>query len=192
MPSILGFATNNLGSLQVGLVSAIPFACAALGIYATGRIAERTQATLWNILTRVLLSIGGFAAVLVFDGNIVMQLAMISLALSGALAAQPQFWTLPTSYLSGAAAAGGIALINSVNNIGGFLGSYSFGWLKEIGNNSRILPFIVIAVAQVLAGAGVLMAYRSGAGRVTTDSSSGIDETAVAADVDDRVEAAAR
>lgn len=192
MPSIVGSATKNLGSLQIGLVSAIPFACAALGIYVTGRIAERTQAKLWNILTPVLLSIVGFAAVLVFNGNIVMQLAMISLALSGALAAQPQFWTLPTSYLSGAAAAGGIALINSVNNIGGFLGPYSFGWLKEIGNNSTLLPFMVIAAAQVLAGAGVLLAYRSGAGRVTADTPTGIDETAVAADNDDRVEVAAR
>jgi len=80
-----------------------------------------------------------------------------------------------------------------VNNIGGFLGPYSFGWLKEIGNNSTILPFIVIAAAQVLAGAGVLMAYRSGAGRVTTDTASEhIDETAAAADTDDRVEAAAK
>lgn len=161
MPTIVGSATKGLGPLQIGLVSAIPFVCAAFGIYLTGRIAERTQAKLWNILTPVLVSVAGFAAVLVFNGNITMQMAMISLALAGALASQPQFWTLPTSYLSGAAAAGGIALINSVNNIGGFLGPYSFGWLKEIGGNSTVLPFIVIAAAQVLAAAGVLIAYRT-------------------------------
>ncbi|MDI2037291.1 MFS transporter [Paenarthrobacter nitroguajacolicus] len=161
MPTIVGSATRGLGPLQIGLVSAIPFVCAAFGIYLTGRIAERTQAKRWNILSPVLVSVAGFAAVLVFDGNITMQMAMISLALAGALASQPQFWTLPTSYLSGAAAAGGIALINSVNNIGGFLGPYSFGWLKEIGGNSTMLPFIVIAAAQVLAAAGVLIAYRT-------------------------------
>ncbi|BCW36020.1 MFS transporter [Arthrobacter sp. StoSoilA2] len=161
MPSIVGAATKNLGSLQIGLVSAIPFVCAALGIYITGRIAERTQAKLWNILVPVFVSVVGFAAVLVVNGNIAMQMAMISLALAGALASQPQFWTLPTAYLSGAAAAGGIALINSVNNIGGFLGPYSFGWLKEIGNNSTLLPFTVIAAVQVLAAAGVLLANRS-------------------------------
>lgn len=183
MPSIVSGATKGLGPLQVGLVSAVPFVCAAAGIYLTGRWASRRPGSLRNILIPLLISVLGFAAVLVFNGNIVMQIAMISIALSGALAAQPQFWTMPTSYLTGAAAAGGIALINSVNNVGGFLGPYSFGWFKEIANNSTVLPFIVIVVAQVFAAVGVIAAHRSQA-RPTRDGGGNVK------DVDPSLEAA--
>jgi len=177
MPSIVSAATVHAPPLQVGLISAIPFACAGVGIYLVGRIAERTRARLWNMLAPVLLSVLGFGAAWLLGGHRVLAIVMLCVALTGALAAQPQFWTMPTAYMRGAAAAGGIALINSVNNIGGFAGPYSFGWLKQASpSGSTSLAFLVITAAQLLAVGCILIAYRSTAGR------------ALRASVDDGVE----
>ncbi|MGW2663770.1 MFS transporter [Nocardia tengchongensis] len=160
MPSVVKNATHNLTSLQIGLVSAIPFVSATIGILATGRIAERTGAKLWNILIPLVISVVGFTAA-VLTHSIVLTVGAICIALTGALAAQPQFWTLPTAYLTGASAAGGLAMINSVSNIGGFAGPFSFGWLKALGGGSVTYPFIASLVAQALAAAGIIIAHRT-------------------------------
>lgn len=160
MPSIISAGTKGLDPLQIGLISAIPFATAAIGIYTLGRVAERTRARLWNILAPVLVSVAGFGAAMLCTGNAALGVAMTSIALAGALAAQPQFWTMPTAYLGGAAAAGGFALINAVNNIGGFAAPYSFGWLQQLDDNGTTLPMLTITVAQLLAAGCILLANR--------------------------------
>lgn len=160
MPSIISNSAKQLDSLEVGLVSAIPFATAALGIYVLGLITGRVRAKLWNILAPVVLSVLGFGGAMLTSGSLVPAVAMTSLALAGALAAQPQFWTMPTAYLGGAAAASGFALINAVNNIGGFAGPYSFGWLRYLGGPNSALPFLTIMAAQTLAGICVYLAHR--------------------------------
>jgi nitrate/nitrite transporter NarK len=60
----------------------------------------------------------------------VLTVAALALAVSGRWSSIPPFWGLPTAFLSGTAAAGGIALINSIGNLGGFVGPYVMGWLK--------------------------------------------------------------
>ena len=55
----------------------------------------------------------------------------LSIAGFGIFACLPVFWTLPTAFLSGAAAAGGIAMINSIGNLAGFAGPYAMGWIRD-------------------------------------------------------------
>jgi nitrate/nitrite transporter NarK len=66
------------------------------------------------------------------------------------------FWTLPTGFLTGSAAAGGIALINSIGNIAGFVGPYTIGWVKDAtGETSH--GFAVLALFQITAGLTTLL-----------------------------------
>ncbi|WP_233860388.1 MFS transporter [Paraburkholderia sp. HD33-4] len=106
--------------IKVGLVTALPWVCAVAVTWVVPRRADRTGAhRTWAVL---LLILAGFGIGL--SGAVHSPLlAMLALccAASGFIAAQPLFWTFPTQYLAGAAAAGGIALINSLGSIGGFL-----------------------------------------------------------------------
>jgi nitrate/nitrite transporter NarK len=78
-----------------------------------------------------------------------MMVALI-LGVMGQQAIAPTFWPLPTAMLSGVAAAGGIALINSVGNLGGFLGPYMFGLIKDATGGSDLIALLAIAAWPVL------------------------------------------
>ncbi|WP_051579850.1 MFS transporter [Pseudonocardia acaciae] len=159
LPTIVRNATVNLSPLRVGLVSATPFVVAAGAIVLVGYVARRVGNRRSVLLAPVLVSLVGFVGAMLLLHQIVFAMALICLALGGALAAQPQFWTLPTGYLTGASAAGGIAMINSVNNVGGFAAPYTFGWLTQASGGSA-LPFLVMASAQALAAILIVVAYR--------------------------------
>jgi len=66
-------------------------------------------------------------------------------------AANATFWTLPTSFLTGVAAAGGIALINSIGNLGGFVGPYAIGWIKD-ATGETTLGLVLLAACSIIAG----------------------------------------
>jgi MFS transporter, ACS family, tartrate transporter len=66
-------------------------------------------------------------------------------------AAVPTFWSLPTGFLTGSAAAGGIALINSIGNLGGFVGPYVIGWIKD-ATGETTLGLVVLAACSIMAG----------------------------------------
>ena len=80
-------------------------------------------------------------------------LAMISLTLAtmGILTTLPLFWSLPTAFLAGAGAAAGIAMINSIGNLAGFLGPYAVGWLKE-ATAANATGMVLLAAFMVLGG----------------------------------------
>lgn len=113
--SILG---KSIG-LEVGVVAALPWLC-ALGVTAwfPGRAARFKRP---DFIAAVALALAGAASTAFLSQNAAMALAALCLAASGFIAVQPVFWTFPTNYLSGRAAAGGIAAINTLGALGGFL-----------------------------------------------------------------------
>jgi MFS transporter, ACS family, tartrate transporter len=76
----------------------------------------------------------------------------ITLATFGTWATVAVFWTLPTSLLTGAAAAGAVALINSLGNLGGFFGPSIVGWVKDSSGGSYTMGMIVVAVGLMAGG----------------------------------------
>src|SRR6516162_6349234 len=80
-----------------------------------------------------------------------MSAVALTICAMGAYAALATFWTLPTGFLTGSAAAGGIALINSIGNLGGFVGPYAIGWLKD-ATGEITLGLVVLAAGPILAG----------------------------------------
>ena len=119
LPTQVGLLTGQKVGFMVGLVSAIPWACALVGVIFIGRYADRTRKYV-PLGTGLLLAsaVGIFASGL--TQNPVLGIIALSVAALGFIAIQAFFWSLPTEYMSGFAAAAGIGLINSLGNLGGF------------------------------------------------------------------------
>jgi MFS transporter, ACS family, tartrate transporter len=93
-------------------------------------------------------------------GNSFWSLAAMSLALVGMYGARPTFWPLPSMFLSGTAAAGGIALINSIGNLGGYVGPFIVGWIKDSTNSFEIALYF-LAACTLASGTLVFFAKRA-------------------------------
>jgi ACS family tartrate transporter-like MFS transporter len=129
MPTILQ-SGGTLSNTQISLIAAIPYAIGALAMFFYGRHSDLAAEREWH--TAVALAVGalGFALVALSRGTVVAMLGF-TLVSVGVFCAMPTFWPLPSVRLRGTAAAGGIALVNSVGNLGGFVGPYLIGYLKE-------------------------------------------------------------
>jgi ACS family tartrate transporter-like MFS transporter len=112
---------------EAGLLTAIPHVCAMVGMWLLGSHSDRTGERCGHLAFAALLAGSGWTLAL-FTRSPWLVLAGFCLAQTGMMSMLPVFWSLPTSFLGGVAAAGGIALINSVANIGGLLGPNILGW----------------------------------------------------------------
>ncbi|KTC36904.1 MFS transporter [Pseudomonas sp. L5B5] len=116
---IAGLLDGHVG-LSVGLITAIPWVCALVVTRLVTRHADRSGQHRRLAVVMLTMAAVGIAASALGNSMVAVVLAFC-FAASGFVAVQPLFWTLPTGYLSGAAAAGGIALVNSIGNLGGFV-----------------------------------------------------------------------
>jgi ACS family tartrate transporter-like MFS transporter len=114
----------------VGYAAAIPYALAAVAMVWWCRHSDRTRERVWHIMGASALGFFGLAASAVFPSSPFLSVIAITAGVVGTLSILPIFWTLPTAILSGAGAAGAIALINALGNIGGFVGPFVMGWMK--------------------------------------------------------------
>ncbi|MBV8914921.1 MAG: MFS transporter [Acetobacteraceae bacterium] len=120
----------GLDNLQTGFVTAIPYVVGTAAIVYWGRRSDRTgERKLHAAFALFLAGAGILAASLLADPTLKMLAFCISAF--GVFGCLPVFWTLPTAFLSGAAAAGGIAIINSIGNLSGFAGPYAMGYIKD-------------------------------------------------------------
>jgi len=120
---------KNVG-LLVGFVTAIPWVCALAAAYFVPRLAERSGQHALIALVVLAVSAAGIA-VSVNAASPLVALVALCFAAAGFIAVQPVFWSFPTAYLGGAAAAGGIALINSLGAMGGFVAPNVKTWAEH-------------------------------------------------------------
>jgi len=149
LPQIL----QNVGvsSANIGWAIAGPYALAAVVMVVWCRHSDRTRERVWHIAIASAVACAGLAASACAPHSAVLSLAAITLGVVGTLAILPVFWTLPTALLDGAAAAGGIALINALGNIGGFAGPFVVGWIKD-RTGSYAPGLLVIAGCVLMTG----------------------------------------
>lgn len=115
---------------MIGWIAAIPYFFSTLGLLIWAKHVDRTGKGIFNLV--VALVLGGLALIFALNMNaLVPALIGITLAMVGTISAKTIFYTLPAKFLTGQAAAGGIALINSIGAFGGFVGPYLMGYLKE-------------------------------------------------------------
>ncbi len=156
LPQIVkGFGLTNV---ETGFVSALPFAFGTIAMLLWGRNSDKHRERKWHIVLPLVLTTVALIAS-AFVGEPVLTLAALVLASIGALSAFGLFWTVPTAMLTGAAAAGGIALINSIGSLAGFGGPYLIGWVKEL-TGSTITGLSVLAVLPAIAAVILLVLAR--------------------------------
>jgi D-galactonate transporter len=145
MPTLIK-TTGVVGNLQIGLFSAIPFGCAIVAMNLFGRSADAKRERRWHLVIPALMGAVGFIVAASFVNNTAVAVAALSVAAAGVLTCAPLFWSLPTSFLSGAAAAVGIATINSVGNLAGFVSPYLVGYLKDLTHSTQSGMYVLAAM----------------------------------------------
>ncbi|ABG99899.1 permease (plasmid) [Rhodococcus jostii RHA1] len=149
----------SLSVTQIGLISAIPFLCAALVMYFAARRSDRTQKRVVYVSGGTV--IGAVALALSpFVGNPVLAIVLLSVTASCVYIALPLFWQLPPRFLTAASAAAGIALINSVGNLSGFVWPYATGALKATTGTFTV-AFVLVAATMFIAAVAVIALDRS-------------------------------
>jgi ACS family tartrate transporter-like MFS transporter len=155
----MGYSNIGTGFVVSGL-----YLVSVIAMVLWGMASDRRQERIFHIAAAALLGAAGFvlAALLHSPAGI---LAALTVASIGVYAALSVFWTLPTSFLGGTAAAGGIALINSFSNLGGFVGPTVMGWLKQhtggyaagfgvLAAGLIVAAVLVVAIGRTLSFAG--------------------------------------
>ncbi|MEP6782261.1 MAG: MFS transporter [Acidobacteriota bacterium] len=140
---------SDLGSAVIVLLSAIPYVAATIGLVVIGSRSDRLRERRWHVAVPCLIGAVGFLLTVLAPQNAAVTLATLSIAAFGIWGTLGPFWAMPTAMLRGTAAAGGIALVNSIGNIGGFAGPYLMGWIREStgGFNAGLLTLAAILVA---------------------------------------------
>src|ERR1700682_3509232 len=120
----------GLNTFLTTVVSATPYLVGLIGMVWWGRRSDRLVERRFHTAFPLLVAAAGIAVSTAFDDP---TLKMISLCVAGfgIFACLPVVWTLPPAFLSGAAAAAGIAVINSIGNLAGFAGPFAMGWIKD-------------------------------------------------------------
>ena len=118
------------GDVKIGFLSAIPYLAAAIGMVFVASRSDRSGERGIYVALSALVGAAGFLIAASLDGG-AASLAALSMAAFGVWSTLGPFWTFPPRFLVGPAAAGGIALINSVGNIGGFAGPYLLGYIRD-------------------------------------------------------------
>lgn len=138
----LGYASP----VTVGWISAIPYLCASIFMIWVGRSADRHKERRWHLSGPLLMALCGLMLATQAHGNVVIAIIGLSLATMGVLSGLPMFWPLPTAFLGSAAAAGGLALINSLGQIAGFVSPFLVGWIKDATGSTDVALYILSAV----------------------------------------------
>src|SRR5262249_46525270 len=120
----------DLSIAQTGWVVAIPYVAGALVMIPWARHSDQTRKRVWHVALPAFLGGMGLSVGSCLHSPALAMIA-VKLGSGGTFAGLPAFWTLPTAMLTGTAAAGGIALINAIGNLGGFVGPYLVGWIKD-------------------------------------------------------------
>jgi len=137
-------------TMQLGWYAAIPYIAAAFGMYFVGRRSDRLNERRYHSAVPALLGAALLGASILSDGNFPVSLILFTLATAMMWIAYTVFWAIPSAYIKGPAAAGGIALINTIGLSGGFWGPAIIGWTKTATGNLH-LGLLVMASLLVIA-----------------------------------------
>jgi MFS transporter, ACS family, tartrate transporter len=139
----------HLSNITIGWTSAIPYLFASVGMIAWAFYVDHYGKRVVNLAIACLLGGVGLLAPIIFD-TLPAAVIGFTIALIGVTAARAIFWTIPTRFLTGVAAAGGLAFINSIGTVGGFAGPSMMGWLKEF-SGSYVVGLGAMAAVMVAA-----------------------------------------
>lgn len=173
LPQIIR-AFSGTTRFETGVLTALPYACAAVGSILVGRSSDRSGERGLHIAIPAFVGALGFGAA-ALTNEPYLAMAALCVAATGLWVSNTVFWTLPTAILAGTPAAAGLALINSVGNFGGFLGPTLTGWVRG-HTGSYALALAALGCFLALSGVLVLVVARApaaSASRMVGSSSTG-------------------
>lgn len=163
LPTIVaGFAQTfdtHYSIMESGLIVSVPYAVAAVAMVLWSRHSDRTGERLWHVVAPTLLGAAGVPAALYLNSPFLV-MAAVTVTAVGVYAALPVFWYLPTNFLSGAGAAGGIAVVSSLGNTSGFGAPYLTGRISD-ANDGDVAVALWVVGAMMLMAALLILALRS-------------------------------
>jgi len=158
LPTQIGALLGKKVGLEVGLVTAVPWLCALAAAFALPRLADREGNH--RALAALTLTVSGLGIAVSAGSGPVVALVALCFAAAGFIAVQPLFWTFPTGYLGGVAAAGGIALINALGALGGFVAPNIKAWADRSFGSPQAGLYVLACTT--LVGAALILALRRG------------------------------
>ena len=163
LPSLIK-ASGISSPTTIGWLVAIPYSAAVVCMILTSRHSDRTGERRWHIAVPALVGAAALVVSTFVPQTPLWAIVTLTIATMGILTGLAQFWVLPPAFLGGAAAAAGIALINSVGNLAGFVSPFAVGWIKDTTGSTNN-GLYVIAASLVVGGAIVLAVAQRGVGR---------------------------
>ncbi len=158
LPTII----NGMGvkdNFSIGLLSAVPWLAGVFSMLWFGRSADKHKERRWHVVIPMLMAATGLVLSVLLASNVYLSFAALILACMGIVSGIPLFWSLPTSFLAGAGAAAGIAAINSIANLAGFVAPYVVGWLKQVTQSTDSGMYLLAVV--LLIGAAITLTIPS-------------------------------
>jgi D-galactonate transporter len=154
----------------IGLLSAVPYIAAMIAVVVVGRSSDRRLERRYHCALSCLAAAVGLVLIARFVTTPAIAFAALVVGVSGVLSAFSPFWQMPTTMLAGTAAAGGIALINSIGNLSGWLGPFVVGWLMDLTGRTSAGLYVIAcletaAALMILAFIPRVQPARRGAGR---------------------------
>jgi D-galactonate transporter len=158
LPTII----NGMGvkdNFSIGLLSAVPWLAGVFSMLWFGRSADKHKERRWHVVIPMLMAATCLTLSVLLSSNVYWAFAALVLACMGIVSGIPLFWSLPTSFLAGAGAAAGIAAINSIANLAGFVAPYVVGWLKQVTQSTDSGMYLLAVV--LLIGAAITLTIPS-------------------------------
>jgi ACS family tartrate transporter-like MFS transporter len=137
-------------NLMTGVLTAIPYTIGIAGLLLWGHSSDRRGERRWHLIVALAVSAVGFIGVGWLHGSY-WAIAAMSIVAVGLYGSRPSFWPMPSIFLTGAAAAAGIALINSIGNLGGYVGPFIVGWIKNSTGSFQMALYFLAACAAMSA-----------------------------------------
>jgi MFS transporter, ACS family, tartrate transporter len=153
-PQIVNRLSSGFG--MTGVINAIPYLFAAVAMVLWGRHSDHTGERPRHVAIAYTIAAAGLIATAMMTDPFLTMTTLV-IAAMGQSSTGPTFWSLPTAMLSGTAAAGGIALINALGNLGGFFGPFLFGLIKDATGGSFTFALMTLALGPIMSATIVLM-----------------------------------
>jgi ACS family tartrate transporter-like MFS transporter len=150
MPQIIRELSKVLTNTQIGLISMLPYICGAISMLLIARHSDKTKERRYHVALPILVAFFGFIA-LTMTSNLILSVILLCVCAASCFPFVGSFWTMPNASLNGEEAAVGIAIISSVGNLGGFVGPYIVGIIKDATQSTVYCMYFLAFMALVAA-----------------------------------------
>jgi ACS family tartrate transporter-like MFS transporter len=157
LPSILR-EVSGFRNWRLSAITSAPFVVALIGMVLIGRHSDRTGERKRHVAACALLGAFGLVIAAFAQNSVALIVTAFAICQLGQRSVQGVFWAIPPMFLGGTAAAAGIALINSVGNLGGFVGPTVMGWLR--GASGTYTPGLLVLASALVIEAALVMTLK--------------------------------